>query len=409
MAGVRRSFSQTGGPIERSGEPELSAMLERAWRAVEVGDVDLTHPFHAYPARVHPMLVRVVVAAFSRPGDLIADPFCGSGTTLVEAFAAGRRGFGADVNGIAVALARIKSRRTTAAWRARLLDAAGRIAGRAAAAAKHGGEGDGAPVPAELRREFEPQTWRELDALGRAVDGERDPGGHLALMLVLSSLLTKLSQREAETSVRTRERHFARGFAARLFSERANELATGLAALAASARANGPEIPPPQVTLADARRLPLRPGSVALVVTSPPYAGTYDYARIQELRARLIGVRLDAAARHEIGARITDARDPKAALASFRREFGDALAEIRRVVGTKGRAVVIVGDSRVGRLALRSDDLVAELASDRGMLLAAAASQERPEPRPLGAASAVPRREHLLLLVPKPVTGEKVG
>jgi SAM-dependent methyltransferase len=409
MVGVRRSLSQVGGRIERSGEPALAATLEAAWRTAERDDRSLTHSFHAYPARVHAALVRVVIEEFSQPGELVADPFCGSGTTLVEAFAAGRRAFGADVNGVAALLARQKSRRTSDVWRARLVDAAGRIAGRAASAAARGDGGGGAPVPAELRGVFEPQVWRELDALGRAINGERDAGRHLALMLVLSSLLTKLSRREAETSTRTRERHLARGFAARLFSDRAEELATGLAALAAAAGARAPSIAPPVIALADARRLPLRSASVALVVTSPPYAGTYDYARIQELRARLIGVRLDAAARHEIGARVGAARDPKAALAAFRSEFGEALAEIARVLTPRGRAVVIVGDSRVGRLALRSDELVAGLARAAGLAVAAAASQERPGPRPLGATADEPRREHLLLLVKRSVAGGNVG
>jgi SAM-dependent methyltransferase len=411
MAGVRRSRVQAGGAIERAGEPALAAELAAAWRAAEQDEAGLTHPFHAYPARAHPALVRTLIEAFSQPGDLVADPFCGSGTTLVEACATGRRALGADVNGIAVALARLKSRRTSARWRATLLAAAGRIAGRAAAAAQRGDDDDDrkAGVPAELWSLFEPQVWRELDALGRAIDGERDAERHTALLLVLSSLLTKVSRREAETSERTRERHLARGFTARLFADRAGELAAGLAALAKAAAASAPSLPPPLVALADSRALPVRSGAAALVVTSPPYAGTYDYARIQELRARLIGIGLDAARRHEIGARLDLARDPEAALASFRRAFGAALAEIARVLEPDGRAVLILGDSRIGRRELRADDMVGEMVGERSgepargrrLKIAATASQTRPEPRPLGAPLAGPRREHLILLVRK--------
>jgi hypothetical protein len=406
MVGVRRSLQQSGGRIGSSGEPALAAVLEAAWRAAEVDAVELTHGFHAYPARAHPALVRILVRDLSKPGDLVVDPFCGSGTTLVEAFVAGRRAFGADVNGVAAPLARLKTRRTTAAWRAQLVAAAGRIAGRGIAAARARDEAPPSTVPADLRQWFEPQVWRELDALGRAIDGERDPARHLALLLVLSSLLTKVSRREAETSEKRRERRLATGFTSRLFADRAEELANGLAALAAAAGAHPSKVAAPLITLADARALPLRSGAAALVVTSPPYAGTYDYARIQELRARLLGISLAAAQRREIGAREGEARDPERALAAFRSAFGEALHEVGRVLAPAGHAVLILGDSRVGRRVLRSDELVGELARGCGLRVAAAASQERPEPRPLGEPHEGPRREHLLLLVKGSAEGE---
>jgi SAM-dependent methyltransferase len=408
MVGERRSLNQFGGRIETAGEPALAALLETAWRAADGDAVDLTHAFHAYPARAHPALVRVLVRELSQPGELVVDPFCGSGTTLVEACAAGRRAFGGDVNGVAVPLAWQKTRRTTAAWRAQLVAAAGRIAARGIAAARNRDASTPASVPAELRAWFAPQVWRELDALGRAIDGERDAARHLALLLILSSLLTKVSRREAETSEKAVERRLATGFTSRLFSDRADELVKGLAALAAAASAS--RRPPPLVALCDARALPLRSGAAALVVTSPPYAGTYDYARIQELRARLLGIRLDAAKRREIGARDGDARDPERTLAAFKKAFGEALAEMARVLAPGGRAVLILGDSRLGRRALRSDALVRELAGGSGLRVAASASQERPEPRPLGGGKGEdadgPRREHLLLLVPESRHGE---
>jgi DNA modification methylase len=41
-------------------------------------------------------LLRRIVGASSRPGDLVLDPFCGSGTTVVAAVKAGRRAIGMD-------------------------------------------------------------------------------------------------------------------------------------------------------------------------------------------------------------------------------------------------------------------------------------------------------------------------
>ena len=87
---------------------ELSSEQLRAIRCQEpVGG--LTHGFYKYPARFSPQLARAMIEAFTEPGDLVLDPFCGGATTLVEAAAAGREAVGADISQLAVFLARAKT------------------------------------------------------------------------------------------------------------------------------------------------------------------------------------------------------------------------------------------------------------------------------------------------------------
>ena len=47
----------------------------------------LTHNFYRYPARFSPEFAKQAILAFSKPDDLVLDPFMGGGTTLVEALA----------------------------------------------------------------------------------------------------------------------------------------------------------------------------------------------------------------------------------------------------------------------------------------------------------------------------------
>jgi DNA modification methylase len=51
----------------------------------------------AHPAKMLPELARRIVAEYSPPGGLVADPMCGIGTTLVEAAALGRRAVGVEL------------------------------------------------------------------------------------------------------------------------------------------------------------------------------------------------------------------------------------------------------------------------------------------------------------------------
>lgn len=50
----------------------------------------------AHPAKMLPAIARHAVRTFTAPGDLVADPMCGIGTTLVEAVYAGRHGLGVE-------------------------------------------------------------------------------------------------------------------------------------------------------------------------------------------------------------------------------------------------------------------------------------------------------------------------
>ena len=50
----------------------------------------------AYPAKMLPAVAAPAIAACTRPGDLVLDPMCGIGTTLVETLHAGRRAVGVE-------------------------------------------------------------------------------------------------------------------------------------------------------------------------------------------------------------------------------------------------------------------------------------------------------------------------
>src|SRR5690606_21284169 len=118
--GQRRALSHVGGKVAfRGPDSELSSVLSRAL-AVD-SDEAITrahiHGFHSYPARLHPRTARALVDALSQRGDLVLDPFCGSGTVLVETALAGRRGMGVDANPLSVYLSRVKCTRTSRAGR----------------------------------------------------------------------------------------------------------------------------------------------------------------------------------------------------------------------------------------------------------------------------------------------------
>ncbi len=69
----------------------------------------LTHGFHPYPARMMPLIAKKIIEKYSKNCDQILDPFCGSGTVLVEAIVHNRNAIGFDINPLATLIAKAKT------------------------------------------------------------------------------------------------------------------------------------------------------------------------------------------------------------------------------------------------------------------------------------------------------------
>ncbi len=69
----------------------------------------MTHGIHVYPARMIPQIAAKLIKRYSKEGDTIYDPFCGSGTTLAEARRLNRNALGNDLNPLAVLISNVKS------------------------------------------------------------------------------------------------------------------------------------------------------------------------------------------------------------------------------------------------------------------------------------------------------------
>lgn len=366
----RRALSQVHGPVRESGDRAIAARLAAAWHAATGDGNDLTHGIHAWPARAHPSLVRSLIASFCREGGVVLDPFLGSGTVVVEALAGRRLGVGFDVHPVAVRIAVAKTRRLDGDARRELEATAASISRRTL----DGDEDDDDPsTPSTAREWFTPGVWRELTTLCLRIDRVRRAEPRFLLGQVLSSILIKVSRRAAETDQR-RGQGAPPGLASRLLRDRTTELCLGMAALRRAAAAT----PAPLIATADARELPLASGSVDLVITSPPYLGTYDYAEMNGLRAQLLGLDLSQAIRRELGTRRRADAAPDAEQRRYHDDLAAALQEMRRVLRPDGLALILIGDSSVRGRMIAADELLAGEAARAGLTVLANAAQQRP-------------------------------
>jgi DNA modification methylase len=88
------------------GLSDLSALAEAAMDRKPVAG--WTHNFYRYPARFSPRFAAAAIESFSKPSELILDPYMGGGTAVVEGVAAGRNVVGNDLNSLAAFITRVK-------------------------------------------------------------------------------------------------------------------------------------------------------------------------------------------------------------------------------------------------------------------------------------------------------------
>jgi hypothetical protein len=248
-----------------------------------------------------------------------------------------------------------------------------------------------APVSAEERQWYPPHVLRELAGLYAEIMAVKSPEDRGALRVVLSSIAVKFSRQRADTSEERVEPRVAKGTPTKFFGRKAAELAQRWRALAKEVGARTPRA---TILEGDARQLPElvgRRGPFDLVLTSPPYGGTYDYVEHHARRYPWLGVSAKAMRARELGARRHLSRGKGVAA----RWDDDVLAMLRAIaaVAGKGRIVLLVGDGQVGNRRVDARQQLQRLAKPAGLEVVAWATQPRPD-----FAGGPPRAEHLVLL-----------
>ena len=387
----KQAFSVFGGPVERAGDAESAAALAELLAPDPGLARALTHGFHSYAGRMHPSTARVAIARFSQPGQNVLDPFCGSGTVLVEALAAGRIAVGSDASPLAVIIARVRSTTLGPEGRQRLVEDARRIAETAAERARKRLRPE---IPKWARGEkdrFFSHVALELYGLRALIGETQEDDVGLALRACLSSILVKFMRGSDEAEAR----RIGRGVPSHFFASRAEELARGLEALERRTPAGTPA---PQIRVADARDLGmLSADGFDLILSSPPYAGTYDYAEHHDVRFLWLGLPRENLDRVQVGARDEGLGSAAERWRQDRRRWLSEMARVAR----RGAAIILqVGDGVVAGAPEDATRAVEEEARRLGLDPVARVSQARPphDHRLRQIFAGRPRREHIVLL-----------
>jgi len=86
-----------------------NTLYEDSWDFKNANTKEYTHCFHSYPAMMIPQVARRIIEIYGENATLLFDPYCGTGTSLVEANLKGINAIGTDLNPLARLIAQAKT------------------------------------------------------------------------------------------------------------------------------------------------------------------------------------------------------------------------------------------------------------------------------------------------------------
>ena len=95
--------------LSETADMIATKVLGQPWDYTDANTQFLTHNIHRYSGKFIPQIAARAISLLTQPGDLVVDPYCGSGTTLLESALLGRRAVGVDLNPLAVLITRVKT------------------------------------------------------------------------------------------------------------------------------------------------------------------------------------------------------------------------------------------------------------------------------------------------------------
>lgn len=386
---MRKSRSGLAIPADKDLKSNLDRFKEDPRRSV--------HSFHRYFGKLIPAIPAFAIEEFTTPGQVVLDPFCGSGTTLVEAACRGRGSVGVDINPLATFVAKVKTTRVDS-------EALGIGLERILSAWKIGekcGPRGWEPYVVNLDHWFRNQVKVDLLWLKQAIDGLPDEEVRNFFLGVFSAFLRGVSNADPQ--------HVFPGYSKRMRAlDAAGRTIDVRNSFVRAAKKRIQQIsdlpislPRPTIHTGTFSALDNRAATVDLVVTNPPYISSIRYLETMKIEMGWLGFvesrqHYLAMDRSVVGTErfykreLTDIprtgmayvdryvealedENPKMAMtvSSYFSQMRDAFFEVSRVLKKRGVMVIKISDTKVRSQVIPTSEIYAQICKEFGFSLVA--------------------------------------
>ena len=363
---------------------------DKTWDFQSADTKEYTHCFHTYPAMMIPQIARKLLKQYGVEDGWLLDPYCGTGTSLVEASLFGMHSVGCDINPLVRLIATAKS---TPICLSTLDETLNRLNDHLFQVEFQEGKVPDAPIPdiLNLAYWFSEESIRYLAYLRAWINKVEDEAVRNFIWVAFSETVREVSYtRNGEFKLYRMPAEKLEGFKPDIFGIFSKKLSRNRNGLAAFLK-NRKSV---EVSVSDANtvqgELPLpRPlGGYDVVITSPPYGDsqtTVAYGQYSRLAAEWIGLpnarkidKLAMGGQHSketladspISPAVDKIRlvDEKRAreVSAFYVDLGCSINSIVQVLSPRATICYVVGNRRVKEVMLPTDEFVVDAFRQHG-------------------------------------------
>lgn len=353
----------------------ISRLNSSDWDFTDVKTNYLTHAIHPYHAKFIPQIPNLLIQELSSPGDTVADIFCGSGTTLLEALQLKRHAIGIDANPLATLISKVKTtpldssaRRAIAKHRRTCVNLASAIEPDATDLFQRDlpfkSEG-WRPATKVCETWFDPHVVEELAEIRKSIELVQNDCARRLCFVVFAAIVVPVSLQDSDTRYVRRNKNIRPGDTVHRYIKQL-DISTAAAERLTDVIESRFSCKVVTDNVLEAPSVP----RFDLVVTSPPYPNAYSYHLYH--RTRLLWLNLDPLPfkEVEIGShRKYSAKGPRrATVDTFVSELAQVFSWLKSQVTELGHVCFVVGDSTLSGKRVDNAALVARAGADNGFV-----------------------------------------
>ncbi|MCX6795911.1 MAG: DNA methyltransferase [Candidatus Falkowbacteria bacterium] len=345
----------------------------------------ITHSYHRYPAKFIPQIVSRLIEKYTKKGDLIVDPFGGCGTTLVESKVMGRSSIGVDINPVAVLITKAK---TTPLNPEKIEKEFIALKNRLETYNEKTREK--APEHERIDYWFKSEEKRKLAFIFAKISKLKDQDIRDFFYCGFSNILKNCSIWLQKSNKPTRDPNKKPSDPIQIFYKQVKMMIRGNARFCELLKEKNHLKISSQVYCTDARTIPVKDNSVSLIVTSPPYVTSYEYADLHQLtalwmeytknlsdfRKRFIGTSyhnkkdlvLNSALAEKIRAELLK-KDKKTAeeVSTYFSEMNQVFVEMKRILKKGGKTCIVIGNTKLKDVEILNAEVFTEQLQNLGL------------------------------------------
>ena len=376
------------------------------WDFVNANTQKFTHGIHAYPARMVPQIAYRLIKRYSKPYDVVLDPFCGSGTVPAEARIMRsdgsaekerpRNAIGNEISPLALLISKVKSHVYDIAQLDKNVSSFLVKVEEVSSLKDKGKYEQEIPREADFPRLnywFKPHVIENLAAIKYCINMLKDVDFRNFANVCFSLTVLRVSNiyNPGDTFVKRLKPKELRKHNPKVFATFKSIFNNAVAKAKDFSRTCSQKTGV-EITFSDARHLPFSNDSIDLIVTSPPYGeekNTIGYSRWSRLSSLWLGYKssqLHAIEKISLGAKnyssfvlpsetlngiMTDVAKQDSTLAetanSFFRDYYVCLEEMARILRHNHYCCIVIGNRSLKKRRIPMDIVTKEFGEKAGL------------------------------------------